>query len=172
MLHNAVIQHRLPGRTRLKLEGLKGQAALMAPLSEALRQCPSVMVVEANTTLGTMLVRHTGEWESVARWAEERALLNLSTPTADSINQRLRAGVNGLARDLGTLSGQPVDLGDWLTVGLIGLAIHQAVQGNVMVPAVSLLWYAFNNARMGESNTAAAPGQAPTTGEKPVAGGQ
>lgn len=155
MPHDAVVSHSLPGRIRLRLTGLKGDAVALGQVAGHLRLCPSVVRVEANPVLGSLLIHHTGEWEEVARQAEVEQLFRLGTPAREGIHRRLHAGVDGLARSLSAISGQQVDLREWLTLGLIGLAIAQAAEGNIMVPAASPLWYALNavNAvRMGEES--------------------
>lgn len=150
MLREAIVTHRLPGRIRLQLSGLKHDPAALDGLAEGLRASPQVTRVQANALVGSLLVHHTGGWDELAAWAEAGQLFALGRPPRENVHQRLHRGVDDLTRGLSAVSGEPVDLREWLTLGLIGLAIHQAAAGNVMVPAASLLWYALNTARMAE----------------------
>lgn len=150
MLLEALVTHRLPGRIRLKLGGLKSDPAALDRLAEGLRANPQVAQVQTNALVGSLLIHHTGGWDELAAWAEAGQLFALGMPPRENVHQRLHRGVDDLTRGLSAVSGEPVELREWLTLGLIGLAIHQALAGNVMVPAASLLWYAFNAARMAE----------------------
>lgn len=146
MLHEAVITHRLPGRIRLKLPGLKRDALALGQIAEGLGLCPFVLGVEANPLLGSLLIRHQGDGSEVESWAEAQGLFRAGPEARETVQGRLREGVDGLARGLSAVSGQRLESREWLTLGLIGMAIHQAIEGNIMVPAVSLLWYAINTA--------------------------
>lgn len=176
MLHDALVSHSLPGRIRLKLAGLKQDAAGLGLVAEALRRCPSVGAVESNPTVGSLLILHTGDWETLARWAEGERLFRVTQRPPTSVHERLRDGVDGVTKGLSTLAGEPVDAREWLTLGLIGLAIQQAIEGNVMVPAASLLWYAFNSARMAEmapgGDAAAVTGTGASGGSAPAQPGR
>ncbi len=143
------VRHRLPGRARLLCPALKNDGAGLGRLAEELRGCPAVMQVDGNPVLGTLLLRHRGELDTVLAWAGEHGLVRVIAASPADVNQRLRGGLERVARGLTAVSGQPLAPREWLTLGLIGLAIHQAVEGNIMVPAVSLLWYALSNARDG-----------------------
>lgn len=161
MPRDAVVSHRLPGRVRLKLPGLKHDAAALGEVAEGLRRAPGVEAVESNPLVGSLLLRHGGEWEGLARWAEAQGLFRVVEPAPLGVHGRLRAGVDGVTRGLSAVTGEAVDLREWLTLGLIGLAIQQAIEGNVMVPAASLLWYALNAARMAETPDSGAIPPAP-----------
>lgn len=52
------IAHFLPGRVRLKVAALKGDAALAGRLAEAFGTVPGVNAIECNTVTGSALIRY------------------------------------------------------------------------------------------------------------------
>lgn len=141
----------MPGRVRLVCHALKHDGERLGRLAEGLRGCPAVTRVDGSPLLGTLLVHHQGSLDGVLAWAAGHGLFRLAAARPADMHERLRGGLDGVARGLSAVTGQPLAPREWLTLGLVGLAIHQAVEGNIMVPAVSLLWYALNNARVGDA---------------------
>jgi hypothetical protein len=56
------------------------------------------------------------------------------------LEQSLRE-ING---KVGGLMGGEIDTGMLAILGLLGIAIVQLTRGNIMIPAISALWYAYS----------------------------
>jgi len=104
--------------------------------------------VTANPLTGSLLVVHEAPFDVVVAFAEEQQLFRLVGPLPPaSLRARVAEGLEDASRNLETVSGGELDLDGALILGLTGLAIHQAIEGNIMAPAVTLLWYALHAAR-------------------------
>ncbi|NWG87062.1 MAG: hypothetical protein HXY26_06045 [Hydrogenophilaceae bacterium] len=149
MLPDAEVVHRIPGRLRLRILSKRKDVIYFAQLAEQIKVYADVREVTINPLTGSLLVLHVGPFEGVAEQAERQGLFKLAAaPVQPSLQDRMVAGLKVSSRNLEAVSGGEFDLNGLLIVGLTGLAIHQAIEGNVMVPAISLLWYALNAAGM------------------------
>jgi len=63
------VAHAIPGRIRLKIDRLKGDATLAQTMRERVRSLPGVQHVETNATTGSLLVLYD---EGVAGWSEHQ----------------------------------------------------------------------------------------------------
>lgn len=148
---DAVIVHRLPGRLRLRLTELKNDPQALAAVAAGLEAIPGMQAVEANALTGSLLLRYAGPEAAILQAAAREGGFRLVRTTEEAIPDlrgRLDEGMRNLSRGLQTVTGGEVDLNGLLVVGLTLLAIHQAIEGNVMAPAAALLWNAYQAARM------------------------
>jgi hypothetical protein len=150
MLSDARIVHRLPGRLRIKFDKQKGNVAFFSMLSSELRTCPGVLDVTANPVTASALIQHTGAESKVLQFAAAHRLFKVITSNGSPADTQVRmvAGLGSINRDIKRVSGGSMDLNALVVLGLTGLAIQQAIEGNVMAPALSLLWYAYSASRM------------------------
>lgn len=121
--------------------------AYMAGVLEAVAALPGVEAVQANALTGSLLIRHPGEWESIQCAAEESGLFAVARQTP-LVQEQVNAGLREIGRDLHLISGGSLNLPSTLFLGFTGLAIHQALQGNLLGPASTLLWYALSSLRL------------------------
>ena len=145
MLPAAHVQHRIPGRTRIRVETRRGDAAYFREVQQQLAACPGIHRLETNPTTGSLLVLHNADLEGIGDFAEEQGLFRLATlypPTTVPVMYWVSESLKELDRGLKVLSGESIDLTGLIFLVLVGLAIHQALQGNLMAPAVTLVWYA------------------------------
>lgn len=148
---DAIVVHRLPGRLRLRLTELRNDPESLASIATRLRGLPGIQAVEANAVTGSLLLRYEGPEAPILRAAAGEGSFRLVTATEEAVPDlrgRLDEGMRNLSRGLQTVTGGEVDLNGLLVVGLTLLAIQQAIEGNVMVPAAALLWNAYQAARM------------------------
>ncbi len=91
------IAHFLPGRVRLKVAALKGDAALAGRLSAAFGAVPGVHAIECNTVTGSVLIRY-----------DPRRIVEADA--AGALSQVLRSELPGLdvAEVLRWLGARPV----------------------------------------------------------------
>ena len=131
MIPSAEVVHRVNGRLRLRVAERRGDGPWFATTRKSLAAFPGVSRVTANPDTGTFLVRGKDlALRRIPEIAEDRGWFALAGPAAP----RLPAGdaLAGLA---------PV---------FFGLAVLQAARGQIMVPALSLLWYALEIVRWEE----------------------
>ncbi len=146
----AIVVHRLPGRVRLRLAELRNDPESLASMVGRLRGVPGIRAAEANAVTGGLLLHYEGQEAAIlaAAAAEGGFRLTSAEPTPADLRGRLEQGMRNLSQGLRTVTGGEVDLNGLLVVGLTLLAIQQAIEGNVMVPAAALLWNAYQAARM------------------------
>jgi hypothetical protein len=145
MLPAAHIKHRIPGRARVKIESRRGNVAYFRKVEQQLATCSGINCLETNPVTGSLLVLHTVELESIGSFAEEKGLFRLATlypPTTVPVTYWISDNLKELDRGLKVLSGEAIDLTGLLFLALVGLAIYQGLQGDMMAPAVTLIWYA------------------------------
>jgi hypothetical protein len=147
---DAIVVHRLPGRVRLRLAELRNDPEALASMVGRLRGVPGIRAAEANAVTGGLLLHYEGSEAAIlaAAAAEGGFRLTSAEPTPPDMRSRLEEGMRNLSQGLRQLTGGEVDLNGLLVVGLTLLAIQQAIEGNVMVPAAALLWNAYQAARM------------------------
>jgi hypothetical protein len=76
----AHIAHVTRGRARLRVPSVKGDARFFQRVEEELRKCPAVIDVTVNPSTASVLVRHRGDFDAVARHAETHALFDIREP--------------------------------------------------------------------------------------------
>ncbi|HYE36872.1 HMA2 domain-containing protein [Methylocaldum sp.] len=144
---SAFVIHELPGRLRLRIPEKRSDAVFFADLAERLTQCPGVTRVAPNALTGSVLLLHSSETRAVdvAKYAEQSALFSVKPVSAApvrTLGQHASEGLDAFDRSLNSVSGGLVDLQSVFFLLLLGLAVHQARRGQLLVPAVSLLWEA------------------------------
>lgn len=163
MLPDAYITHATQGRVRIKIPDRKGNSAYFSSLKESLAglsELPGIQRVEANPMTGSILVLHTldlqaTDLEMVAQYSEFNNLfrLRLSPPQQASAPGRPAQALQETNRKVGALTGSEID-GEILAIlGLLGIAIVQLKRGNIMIPAVSALWYVYSLIKDRQRNT-------------------
>jgi hypothetical protein len=131
----AEVEHRIPGRTRLRLRDRRRDAGFFTTLEAALREAPGVREVRADPRTGGVLVLHPdGEADRVFDFARDRGLFELARP-AGAVPQRPRPAAAIVAAPPRALSVA--------AAGFAGLAVYQAARGKVLGNAVESLWHAY-----------------------------
>jgi hypothetical protein len=155
MLPRAKVLHSLPGRTRLGFPTAKGSAVLISRLVDGLRALPQVVEATGSPVTGAILVRHSGTIESIGALGRDVGLFELKEPqhqAETNVQVRAAQGLRQLSSGLETVTGGQVDLNGLLVVAFTLLAIQQAIEGQVVVPAATALWYALNASRSPDQN--------------------
>jgi len=138
-LPRARVVHALPGRTRLRIEEKRGDAAYFASLSAALATLPGVEQVSAAALTGSLVVRHEPPLEAIAATARAAGLFVVDAASAGAtvpVPDSPAAGAGLAARPL-------------LVAGLVGAAVWQFSRARLFPPAITLLWYALHVGRIG-----------------------
>lgn len=147
MVPNAICSHQIRGRLRIRVDGRRGQPDYFARAKERMLACHGVTQVEVNPATAGILILHDGDVETIAGYAEQHDLFVLNRAAADTvvIQQRAAESLGDLDRFFKALSGGTIDLGSVLFLLLVGMGMVQVLEGQVMVPAVTLFWYALTS---------------------------
>lgn len=147
MLPEARLVHRLPGRLRFKFDRLRAAEQLLA-VAEKMQGCPGIRSVTANPLTGSLLILHDTCEADIMHYAESQSLFSVRPLGAAPTRPDAAAGLRALNQGLRQVTNGSVDLDGFLVLVLTGLAIQQAIEGNIMVPAAALLWNAYTLSRM------------------------
>jgi hypothetical protein len=128
----AEIEHRLPGRLRLRLASRRGDAAFFASVAERLARLPGVRSLRANPRTGSILIEHDGAAEALGELAKEQGLLQIASPAPPP---RWSGGEGHR-----TARVQPLSLA---AAGLAGLGLYQAARGRLVGSGTGTLWKAY-----------------------------
>ena len=146
----ARLVHATAGRARLRVPAAKGDARFFARVKEELRRSAAVRDVKVNALTGSVLVRHSGDFDAVARHAQAHDLFDVEDSHADGdgmraskpearVTEHLRAFVVGAADALRRKTKGAVDL-RVVTVGaLLGGSVYQLVCGNFLPAGGTML---------------------------------
>jgi len=131
MIPAAELLHAAPGRVRVRVAERKGDDEWFGETRRAIAGFPGIARVSANPATGSFLVRGKDlALRRIPEIAEKRGWFSMTLPGRSGV-----AGTDALA------SLAPV---------FLGLAVIQAVRGQIMVPALSLAWYALEIVRWEE----------------------
>ena len=133
-LPHAKIEHRIPGRMRLRVAARRGKAGFFQQVEAALADVPGVRAVRTNPATGSILIEHGGEEAAVLQAARDHRLFAAAPPEA-----RVPAPVQAGAAPRAT--GAPPNLA---AAGLLGAGLLQAARGNLLGSASENLWNAYS----------------------------
>lgn len=143
----ARVAHSLPGRKRVKIDEKRGDDAYFATLEKELAECPGVVTVTTNPRTGTALINHTAEDPSLWGYVAEHELFQLGknetearTPPRPSIAGRTKLAEH---KSYGK-SGNVPNMRLLIFLGMMGMGVVQAIEGNIAIPAIAAFWYAFS----------------------------
>jgi hypothetical protein len=142
----ARVAHRAPGRVRLKVPARQGDRAWFGQAAGQISTCAGVTRVEANPVTASLLVRF-GDGFSLAGLAHAAGAAGLFALEARApVPALVRAGdaLQELDARVRQLTGGEADVRSLVFLGLLGLAAVQALRGQVLGPASTLLWQAFD----------------------------
>lgn len=122
----AEVAHAMPGRTRLRLPGRRGDAAFFASLASGLSSLPGVFDVETRPLTGSVLIAHFSPLDELGDAARRAGLFELRA-----------APVSPTAQPTVEIDPKHV-----VAVALAALALRQISREKIVPPALTLLWYA------------------------------
>ncbi|MEA3413284.1 MAG: hypothetical protein U9R74_17375 [Pseudomonadota bacterium] len=140
-----VIAHRVRGRVRLRISGGIEDPDYFRELAGKLEALPSVTGVRVNERTGSVVVLHP----DVPFSDLEPGFKAIGLPTDGGQGPAVRPamtplqhGFSRINRMIAASSSGSVDLRTLFFVGFVLLAIRQILRGNIMAPAIPLLWHA------------------------------
>ena len=136
----------MPGRTRLRLPARRGDTAFFAAMVEKLSSVPGVVTVATNPYLGSLLVHHQCTLAELTRHSREFGLFEIDTrpPTPVALSQTMADQHRQTTDVVERILGPEVDMRSLAALGLAVLALAQLASGQVVPPAITLLWYTFS----------------------------
>ena len=152
MLPEARIEHAIAGRVRLKVPEMRGDTGYFDQLSQAMAALEGIGSVTVRPATGSILLEDM-RWNlsTLAQLAYERGWFLLDSLPLQRMARTADGPADWLPNDRSLAALRPS-----LVIVLLALAAVQAARGQVMVPAIGLLWFAFALARREDAPAAAA----------------
>jgi Heavy metal associated domain 2 len=146
VLADAYVAHRVPNRARLRVPSRRGDLGYFLDLAETMRACPTVKALVTNPSSGSVLFFHSGEFESVAEYAERKGafLIREQEQAAASPIGRIIEGFHQADQSLRATTSGELDLATLSFGTLAAMGVYQLLRGQFLTPASTLLFYAAN----------------------------
>jgi hypothetical protein len=151
-LDEARLSHLLEGRLRMRVPARRQDSAFFADVARRLRECEGIEDVRVNPVTGSVLVVHATTLQAIAAFAAQQGLFTLRLEQDSSVEMgRSRSRV--VVRHVPSRTGQDEegsrsDSSDkharMLSATFAGLGTLQTFRGQVMTPALTLFWYAYD----------------------------
>jgi len=143
MLPRAYVVHRSRQRVRLRVPEKKGDAGWFRDAALALERLDWVDAVETRPASASLAIRCLSTDGVEARLERSGQFrFQADPPPLPTVDQQVRIGMERLDRLLRDSASEEANLRSLLFLVMLILAGIQMTRGQVMVPAVSLLWYA------------------------------
>ena len=145
------VLHAIPGRVRLRVRGLKGDAVGARRLEREVASMPGVKVAAANAKTGTLLLQYdprimTGEPFGTVRRLRMGRNVPHAAPSGSEVADSVTNVFDGLDANIERVSGGFINLRTLIPLTLLSLAVKRIIiDGNVeAVPVQGLLWYSYS----------------------------
>jgi hypothetical protein len=147
-----LLAHQTEGRTRLRAALRPVDEVELGGVAGALAQLPGVEAVDARPATGSLVIEHPEvAWDELAADIGRLGGVILAAPGEPRIRRDslapVRSGAAQVDNLLGAVTAGGLDIRSLVFVVLVALALRQFWQGQVMVPGISLLWWAFDLVR-------------------------
>lgn len=134
--------HSVPGRVRYRILERRGDTEFFLQLREALAGREGIHAVVVNATTASILIHHAGDPDALAAAVRESGLFEVGPQPNLTLGAQAAAGLRDADSGLKLVTDGKIDMNSALFLALTGFAIHQAVKGNLLGPASTLIWYA------------------------------
>lgn len=131
----ADIEHRIPGRLRLRIRQRRGDPGFFRQAEAALAGVPGVSAARANAQTGSLLVEYSGDEAAVLAAARAHGL-DVTEPPVRHVAVRPAAARSAME----TPPPKPLNLA---AMGLTGAGLVQLLRGEVVGSASENLWNAY-----------------------------
>ena len=119
----AIVEHRLPGRARLRIPSKRGEIPWFASLVRQLARHPEIDELRANPRTGSILIHHQDPLDLLELLATESSLIEIAASSPEHVHQDVPQ-TGALAPVSGLLSTTAAGLG--------ALAVYQATRGRAV----------------------------------------
>jgi len=138
----ARVVHAIPGRTRLRADSIKGDAAALSAVQTALEDTQGVQNVHINALTGSILVEHDSNVEELLAQLQQRDVLELDNSEPEHYLATLHRALAESDRRLKVASKGKIDLETVSFFGFVGAGIYQCFNNHGLPAGVTLLRYA------------------------------
>ena len=138
----ARVVHAIPGRTRLRADGIKGDVAALSAVQTALEETQGVQNVHINALTGSILVEHDTSIEALLAQLQQRDVLELDNSEPEHYLATLHRALAESDRRLKFASKGKLDLETISFFGFVGAGIYQCFNNHGLPAGVTLLRYA------------------------------
>jgi hypothetical protein len=169
-LDDALLVHVLPGRVRVKVPARHRDTAFFDAVAGRLRECDGVIDVRASPLTDSVLIFHATNIEAIAEYAARHGLFSVRTDRAAfGLQPRVPTHVPSFFLRRSTEGERSErersdNRARKLSASMATLGVWQSARGQIMAPAVTLFWYAYDAWRSRPSTRMSAP---QTSDEKP-----
>ncbi|MDD5033143.1 MAG: hypothetical protein PHE55_00160, partial [Methylococcaceae bacterium] len=125
----------------------RGDGLYFSKLEAGLKHCPQVQTVHVNARAASILIICATDesLDSIGDFAREQSLFDLRSeqaPPLKTLGEQVAAQINNLDQALATGSRGHLDLQSIFFLLFLGLGLRQMWRGQIMQPAIPLLWRA------------------------------
>jgi hypothetical protein len=144
-LPQAFVTHQIRGRIRLRVPGMRHQAAYFENLRQRLSTLPGLHRLTTNTRTGSVLIEHAGDIGSLESIGQRLELFEIgSRPHPHSLNEVFYAVGTKPDSFLKNVTDGRIELSSVAVVALAGLGIKQIMGGYALPAGWTLIWNAIN----------------------------
>ena len=145
MTETAHIVHRIPGRVRLRIRNKRQDAVYFGELSRQIQSLDCIEDVRVNSNTGSIILRHPdrsyAEVESALQQLKLFDIAEGPEPETPALKP-LISGISRIDQIIKEESSGIANLRTLVIVAAVLLAIRQFRRGNLLGPALPLLWNA------------------------------
>ncbi|MGD8618514.1 MAG: hypothetical protein PVH54_04930 [Gammaproteobacteria bacterium] len=143
----ACIVHQIRGRMRLRIREKRQNTGFFDAVITQLESLPGIERVTVNTSTGSVILYH--ELPNNEMLVEQLLDTGMFVFSAETVRQSsvfnpLRSSLSGIEQAIKSGTAGNVDLRTLAFLGMMGLTLHQVLRGQVLGPALPMLWNAFS----------------------------
>jgi hypothetical protein len=157
----ASIVHQVRGRMRLRVLEKRQDPDYFEAAQTQLESLPGVERVTVNSCTASIVLYHELPDNDILRdqlFSSGYFVFGTETAQAAASFEPLRSSLSGIEQALKSGTAGGVDLRTLAFLGMMGLTLHQILRGQVLGPALPMLWNAFS--LIGQINRSA-PAESP-----------
>ena len=146
MMPVALVEHKLPGRLRLRIPARRGDVLFFARVIGALSKHPDVKELAANPLTGGLLILHAGSVQALTAEAARQGFFEIGTGeprAAQPKTAQSKTAQGGKSRPTPAIAAGGSGPLDAIATALSGLALFQATQGQALGNATENFWNAY-----------------------------
>lgn len=141
------IVHQTEGRTRLRALARPVDAETLMGLADRMSQLAGVDDIDCRLTTGSLVIEHPDlTWDDLAVEVARVGGVIVSDAVPEAVRkdglEAARTTVGRVDTLVSQLTAGGVDMRTLAFILMVGLALRQILRGQIMVPAMSFLWYA------------------------------
>lgn len=149
---DARVVHSIPGRTRLRTRGMRGNGEYFDELASALSAIGGVQRVSVNARTESVLIEHDAPIEQILKEAEQRGYLHQDRSPPEPYLATIDRAIKETDVRLRAASSGKVDLETVTFVGFVAGGIYQIFNNHGLPAGVTLLRYAVELATSAGAN--------------------